>query len=401
MPPPERNAGTGASPEAKAQGDLRRLNHELSVLNAVARGLNRSVSLGEALRFALSRVAELLDLRTGWIWLQDAPSAEPYLAAAQNLPPALADDPRLMDGSGYCYCLDTYKKGDLEGAANVNVLTCSRLKGLVDGTDGLRYHASIPLYAGKEKLGVMNLASPQWRELSPEDLQLLYTVGDLLSIAVERARLFARSAEVGAVEERNRLAREIHDTLAQGLTATALQLESAEAYLKSGEEPEKAREPLRRALSLTRANLDEARRSVLDLRAAPLEGRSLPEALRALVDRWEAETGVAARFKAVNPARPLPPRVEAALYRICGEALTNVARHAGAYRVTVRLVSTPERVRLAVEDDGRGFDPDAVPQDRHGLVGMQERAGALGGGLVVESRPGAGTKVEATMPLEI
>ena len=139
-----------------------------------------------------------------------------------------------MDGSGYCYCLDTYKRGDLEGAANVNVLTCSRLDGLVDGTDGLRYHASIPLYAQEKKLGVMNVASPGWRSLSPEDLQLLYTIGDLLSISVERAELFARSTRLGAVEERNRLAREIHDTLAQGLTATALQLESADALLDAG-----------------------------------------------------------------------------------------------------------------------------------------------------------------------
>jgi transcriptional regulator with GAF, ATPase, and Fis domain len=202
--------------------DLERRNHELSVLNEIARELNRSVELGEALGFTLSQVAELLGLRTAWIWLVDDSSPEPYLAAARNLPPALADDPRRMDGSGYCYCLDTYKKGDLEGAANVNVLTCSRLDGLVDGTGGLRYHASIPLYAGEKKLGVMNVASPQWRGLSPEDLQLLSTIGDLLAIAVERASLFDRSARLGAVEERNRLAREIHDTLAQGLTATGL-----------------------------------------------------------------------------------------------------------------------------------------------------------------------------------
>ncbi|MDQ5817633.1 MAG: GAF domain-containing protein, partial [Actinomycetota bacterium] len=165
--------------------DLERRNHELSVLNEIARELNRSVNLGEALEFTLSRVAELLGLRTGWIWLMEGSSPQPYLAASQNLPPALANDPRRMDGSGYCYCLDTYKKGDLEGAANVNVLTCSRLSGLIDGTGGLRYHASIPLYAGDKKLGVMNVASPDWRSLSPEELQLLYTIGDLLSIAVE------------------------------------------------------------------------------------------------------------------------------------------------------------------------------------------------------------------------
>jgi two-component system, NarL family, sensor kinase len=388
-----------SGPNTRGNEDLERRNHELSVLNEIARELNRSVELGEALGFTLSQVAELLGLRTAWIWLIDDSSPEPYLAAARNLPPALADDPRRMDGSGYCYCLDTYKRGDLEGAANVNVLICSRLDGLVDGTGGLRYHASIPLYAGEKKLGVMNVASPQWRGLAPEDLQLLSTVGDLLAIAVERARLFDRSARLGAVEERNRLAREIHDTLAQGLTATGLQLESAEALLdESG--AERAREPLRRALSLTRSNLDEARRSVLDLRAAPLEGRSLPEALKTLVDRWEAETDVATRFRAVNGSRPLSPRVEVALYRVCQEALTNIASHACATRVTVRLVATPESVQLLIQDDGRGFDPSSVAEDRHGIVGMRERVEILGGSLKVESEPGEGARVEVSVPLE-
>ena len=379
---------------------LQRLNHELSVLNGIARELNRSVNLDQALRFALSQVAELLGLRTGWIWLIQDPSPEPYLAAAQNLPPVLAHEPRRMDGSGYCYCLDSYKKGDLEGAANVNVLTCSRLDGLVDGTDGLRYHASIPLYSGEKKLGVMNLASPGWRGLDPDDLQLLNTIGDLLSIAVERARLFERSARLGAVEERNRLAREIHDTLAQNLTATGLQIESAEALLESGSDPGKVRDALTRALSLTHSNLDEARRSVLDLRAAPLEGRSLAEALKGLVDRWETETGVAARFKSVNGSRPIPPRVEATLYRVGGEALANVASHADANRATVRLVATPDSVSLLVEDDGRGFDPSRVPEDRHGLVGMRERVGILDGDLQVDSSPNLGTRVEARIRLE-
>ena len=166
----------------------------------------------------------------------------------------------------------------------------------------------------------MNVASPEWRGLSSDDLRLLYTIGDLLSIAIERSRLFDRSARIGAAEERNRLAREIHDTLAQGLSATSLQLESTEALLESGS-ADKARDPLRRALELTRSNLEEARRSVLDLRAAPLEGRPLSEALEELLNRWSAETGVAARYRAVNRGHPLPPSVEALLYRVCQEAL--------------------------------------------------------------------------------
>ena len=92
--------------------------------------------------------------------------------------------------------------------------------------------------------------------------------------------------------------------------------------------------------------------------------------------------------------------MEAALYRICQEALTNVGRHSGAGRVTVRLVATPERVRLIVEDDGRGFDVSEVPADRHGLAGMRERAEMLGGTLQVRTGPGAGTRIEASVPLE-
>ena len=370
------------------------------MLNEIARELNRSVNLGEALEFTLEQVAELLELRTGWIWLRNETTGQFYLAASRNLPPALSDNPVLMDGAAYCYCLDTYKKGDLSGAANINVVTCSRLKGLVDGTDGLRSHASIPLYAGEKKLGIMNVAGHDWKGLSPVDLRLLYTIGDLLSIAVERARLSDREARLGAVEERNRLAREIHDSLAQGLTATALQLESADSMLDEDFGSQDIRQPLRRALSLTRSNLEDARRSVLDLRAAPLEGRPLVEALRTLVESWETEHGINARFKSVNAGRPLPPRTEVALYRICQETLSNIARHAKAERVTVRLVATPERVRLVVEDDGRGFDASNVAEDRYGLTGMNERTRMLGGRLELWSEAEKGTHVEVTVPLE-
>src|SRR5690606_17547734 len=232
---------------------LQRRNRELTILNEIAKVLNRSVDLDEALRETLARMVSFFELHTGWIWLLHEESGEPYLAAAQHLPPGLANNPERMEGS--CYCLDTFRAGDLSGAANVNIITCSRLKKLVSGTEGLRYHASIPLYAQEKKLGVLNVVSADWDELSAEDLRLLYTVGDLLGMAIERIRLYSRSVQLGAAEERNRLAREIHDTLAQGLTAVALQLESADALLEGEAPPERVQRAIQQALQLTRANL--------------------------------------------------------------------------------------------------------------------------------------------------
>jgi len=378
--------------------ELRRRNHELSILNAIASALNRSVELDQALQTGLAQVAQLLGLHTGWVWLLNEETGKTYLAASQNLPPALQNNPRRM--RGICHCLDTYMEGDLEGAANVNVLTCSRLSGLVDGANGLRYHASIPLYAHEKKLGVLNVASTDWRELSPDDLRLLYTIGDLLSIAIERSRLFARNAQMSILEERNRLAREIHDTLAQGLTAVSLQLESADALLDAGANPQRIRKAVLQALTLTRANLEEARRSVLDLRAAPLEGRTLMKALEALAKEWTARGEITVRFEASGDDRPLPVRIEAGLYRIAQEALTNVARHAHTKQARLHLEITPEQITLHIGDNGQGFEPSQIPRDRYGLIGMNERARLLGGTFCLDSAPGKGACLEVTIPLK-
>ena len=158
-------------------------------------------------------------------------------------------------------------------------------------------------------------------DLGKDDLRLLYTVGDLVSIAIERARLFARSVRLGTLEERNRLAREIHDTLAQGLVGIALRLETAEALLETEEASVPALDAIRHALSLTRANLEEARRSVLDLRAAPLAGRSLADALTRLVEQLGRESGLEVHLEITGGARPLPVRLEVGLYRIVQERL--------------------------------------------------------------------------------
>ncbi|MCH7800203.1 MAG: GAF domain-containing sensor histidine kinase [Chloroflexi bacterium] len=376
---------------------LRKLNRELSILTTIAEALNRQIDLPQALNTVLVQVGDLLDLHTGWVWLMSE-TGQSYLATSKDLPPGLASNPKLMEGS--CYCLRTYQNGDMEGAANVNVIGCSRLNALVDGTGGLGYHASIPLYASDDtKLGVLNLASPDWRELTPDELQLLHAVGDLLSIAIERARLFEQRKQMGALEERNRLAREIHDTLAQGLTAIALQLESAEALMDAGDDLQGVRQRIGQALELARDNLNEARRSVLDLRATPLQGRTLVEAVEELARKTAAEAGLEVNVKVTGTGGLLSPRIEVGLYRIAQEALNNVVRHAEARRVAVEIETTTDLISLTIEDDGRGFDIEDIADGRYGLVGLNERIKLLGGELALESAAGVGTRIIAHVPL--
>src|SRR6516165_9813957 len=271
---------------------LLRENRDLAILYAIAGHLNRKIDVHEALQEVLAQVTKLLGLQTGWVWLLDEQD-RPYLAAAQSLPPYLADHPQRMTGS--CLCLDTFLQGDLEGASNIDVLRCSRLKNAERENDpsslGLRFHSSVPIYAGDMPIGVLNVASEDWRELAAEELQLLHIIGDQIGLAIHRARISEEHTQaatrLATIEERNRLAREIHDTLAQGMAAITLQLETADAL--AGSNPDRAQEAIRRALNLARKNLEEARRSVIDLRAASLQDRTLPEALEALLQETAQE----------------------------------------------------------------------------------------------------------------
>ena len=380
--------------------ELARRNNELAILNEIASALNQEVDLTAALKTTLDKVAALLELRTGWIWLlHEEDTHESYLAASQNLPPALVNNPQLLEGD--CYCLRTFLAGDLSGAANVNVVGCSRLSSLAGGTGGLRYHTSVPLYASHgKKLGVLNVAAASWRELSAADLQLLHTIGDLLGITIERARHFARSAQIGAAEERNRLAREIHDTLAQSLAAITLQMETADALLEAGAPPKQVWTAVRNALALSRDGLHEARRSVLDLRAAPLEGRSLAEAVRALLVEFQQRTGINTKLQLLGVHHPVPSRLEVGIYRITQEALANVEQHAAAQHVAVDLWVTSGTLQLSVRDNGRGFHTETAPAGRYGLIGISERVHLLGGKLDLQSSPNQGTDLSVSIPLD-
>ncbi|MET8125165.1 sensor histidine kinase [Streptomyces sp. NPDC005065] len=215
------------------------------------------------------------------------------------------------------------------------------------------------------------------------------------------AQLLVQAREAGVADERSRLAAEIHDTIAQGLTGIIAQLQVVTSTAES--DPATARVHLDRAAALARHSLGEARRSVSNLVPAALAHDNLPEALGKTVASWAERTGVRAECTVTGTAEPLHDEVGATLLRIAEEALANVGRHSGATRVGVTLSFMGDEVTLDVRDDGCGFDPVAVPpyrgSDGFGLGGMRARAERMAGAVVVESEPGNGAAVCVRVPL--
>lgn len=298
-----------------------------------------------------------------------------------------------------CWCIQSFQAGRLT-PKNIDVLECSRLRpaaraGEVEATQGLQYHASIPLYFRDGPLGIMNLTGRDYRRLRRDELRLLSTIASQVGVAIERARLAEASTQLARAEERARIAREIHDTLAQGLTGITLNLEGALNQLER--DPPRARQRIQAALEAARASLDEARRSVLDLRSGVLP-KALPEALQSLARGFTAETGVRVRVRVVGTVA-IPQRAESELFKIAQEALVNIRRHTDATEAQIVLRGGNRNVRLSIQDNGQGFVPHDVPAGHHGLLGMKERAKLLDGRLRIVSRTGSGTTITASVPV--
>ncbi|MQY39524.1 hypothetical protein SRB17_75510 [Streptomyces sp. RB17] len=217
--------------------------------------------------------------------------------------------------------------------------------------------------------------------------------------AALHAQLLLQAREAGVADERRRLAAEIHDTIAQGLTGIIAQLQ----VVANAPDLTTARTHLERASALARHSLGEARRSVHNLAPVALATDGLPEALKKTVAEWGERTATRAQFTVTGTTEQLHDEVAATLLRIAQEALSNAARHARPTRVGVTLSFMGDEVTLDIRDDGTGFDPAALPERTHrggfGLDGMRARAERIAGSLTVESEPGHGTAVSARVPL--
>jgi signal transduction histidine kinase len=227
----------------------------------------------------------------------------------------------------------------------------------------------------------------------PEELALLASIGHQIGVAVENARLYEQAQQLAIMKERNRLARDLHDSVTQALYGVTLYAEAGARQLLSGDW-EMAAEHLGEIQTTAQESLREMRLLIFELRLPMLKTEGLTAALQARLDSVEARVGMETDFRVEGDGR-LSPEVEEGLYRIAQEALNNTLKHAQARKVTVLLHHNQRTVTLEICDDGKGFEPmEAREGGGFGLRGMEERATRMGGNLTVDSKLGKGTNVK-------
>ena len=354
---------------------------------------------------ALDKVLEVTGLEAGLIFFLDKQAQELILAAYRGVSKeSAAGVDRLKLGEGFC--------GRVAQSGELMVVQDSsrdpRLTRLAVRQEGLRGQIVVPLKSKGEVQGVLAVATRESRQFLPEELELITAIGNQIGVAVENARLYKNMRfYVGQVtgaqeEERKRIARELHDETAQALIDLSRRLDD---LATSREQlPESAIGRLEEFQELIDSILRGIRRFSRDLRPSVLDDLGLLPALEWLTANLMEEDGIKTELKVYGNRRRLPPEAELALFRIVQEALSNIRRHSQASRVVTAVEFSEGKVRITVDDNGRGAElpgrtGDLATTGKLGLIGMHERARLLNGTLTVRSKPGKGTTVTVDVPV--
>lgn len=389
---------------------LLRRHHELSILNATARAISRSLTLDDVLKGALDNVCDLMGIQRGRACLFRDDSGILTFLYLHSAPPALIRE--APPGPVVCPCGDMLvKQPYVEGGPPQDCPIVSGKAGRQNVPESSR-GICLPLRVKDRLRGVLHLARRDATGFADEDIQLLAALSEQLAVAVENAQLWEDLKEreetkgrlldrviVAQEEERRRVAQELHDEAGQALTSLLVELRAIE--LAEDMTAVNARAAELRALVAD--SLRSVQNIALELRPSMLDDMGLVPALRRYTQDYAARHGLDVELQTggLDELR-LKPAVETAIYRIIQEALTNVVRHSGASRVGVLLTRRNEELVAIVEDDGRGFDVTTAMKQAEaslGIRGMEERASLIGGRLTVESEPGSGTTVFVEVPL--
>ena len=375
--------------------ETRRRAEQLREINEVGRRISSILSVDELLPYVVHSLKETFSYYYVLILLLDTDSGELVVKASNTyegiVPAQYAHRVKVTEGmTGW-----VYRNGEPLLANDVSKEPRYLFN---EERPDTRSELGVPIKIGTETLGVLDIESVDVDAFDEIDLFTAQTLADQLAIAIENTRLYRETRDMAVLEERNRMAREIHDTLAQGFTGIVLQLEAAEQVIN--EDVARAQEHLDRARSLARESLNEARRSVWALRPQALEQLPLVDTLRHETEKFIQDSGVKVNLNISGERQVLPPDVESTLLRICQESLNNVRKHARASEAEVNLAFEKEVVKLTIHDNGTGFDTEVPTEGAFGLIGMRERARLLRGTLAVHSEHGQGTRIEVMIPVK-
>jgi PAS domain S-box-containing protein len=364
------------------------------------KALTAEPDLDSFLSQVLTAIAQQLNAHRASLWLYEKSQEtfSPYMAfedgATQIIPPSTSSTPPpdLDESQFWPELVHTHRP--------VLVTDIEHDPRLAHGhalyAQGTRTLLLVPLLLEDEATGWLSLQSTTLNNYRPEEIELAQALAQQVALAMQLANFAEQRRQAAILDERNRLAREIHDTLAQSLTGIIIQLEAAKEVLSPA--PDGAHLHLMRAMDLAREGLTEARRSVRALRPQMLDHQDLPTALHHLTTQLSTSTQIPISFTLTGTPCALPAEVAANLLRISQEAIINAWKHAQPKTVTLDLDFHPSEVQLRVRDDGRGFDPQSSPvASGFGLISMRERAERLGGHLSLSSTPGHGTEVAVTV----
>jgi len=393
----------------EAQRNLERKNRSLDAINQVAIAGNQQNEIHDILYGILQNILGIMHLNKGWIYLRDPEKNVFHLASWYGIEENVAKHFLDMLNDSSCACQRALIQEN--STVLVEVRKCDRLE-TFSYKNVEKSHITIPLVAREQQLGVINLLCKEDFVVSVEDLELLSSIGSQVSEIVANAWLHLKLVEKEAVrkmllrslveaqeDERKRLARELHDGAGQTLTSLLVRLKTME---KKAVLPH-VQNDLQTMQSLISETIEQIRTLAHQLRPAALEQFGLPLALEALVKQVSENDGLEAICQCNLNSNEVPDELEAVLYRIAQEGITNILRHAHCSRVSLIVERNLHGVTMILDDDGVGFDPSALGMDngkRHlGLISMRERAEILGGTLDVYTAPGKGTTIEVQVPV--
>ena len=365
---------------------------QLYTINKVSRKISSLMSLDKLLPYITDCLQNTFEYYTASIFLIDHNSGGLILKAiaSSEEEPKQTNLPWKMT-TGIAYWVAHAGKPIL-----ANDVTKEPRYLYVESMPEAKSELATPIKLGTEMLGVLDVQSTELGAFDQLDLFTVKTLAAQIAIAIGNARLYQDSRELAMLEERNRLAREIHDTLAQGFTGILLQLVVAEQIMDR--DINEARVHINYAKRLARGSLNEARRSVWSLRSQAPNQLPFTMAIRRAVSEFTQSTHVRATCRICGVRQALPSDTEDSLLHICQEALTNANKHAQASVVKVNLSYDVDAVSLSVKDNGIGFNPKKTAHEGFGLISIQERARLLSGILEVRSKLNQGTVLKVRIP---